>query len=209
MSTWFSHLSRDPNLFGIDLTNTLENDSIYDENGELQYSFCTDNYSAEFLYPTFARVLKDLSVKFENLQNVEDNHENILEHFDSACLSYITPDSINRTGLFFIKNEKEIDSFPNINKNNEFHIIVETQEDKDSIIDLYFKAYLVWLYHSWQENLKYLINYVPENKSFMTKEEFLENKNFNSIIKKEKVNLEKYLEKLIIPNPILFKEYFE
>jgi len=206
MSTRFSHLSRNPLLFWIDLTKTLESETLIDEEGNELNTYYTDNHSDEYLYPTFSFIIKNLALNYNNLVNVTDSWENILEHFDSACFSYIKKEAVSNFLNFEFQNNDEIDYMTVINKDNKFKMIVKSITDKNDLIDLYLKAFKLGIYLSSNSVLPFLISYKPKKYTFLLKEE-LETEEFKKKLLKENKKIESFLNKLIEVNESLFKKY--
>lgn len=147
MSTRFSRLTNNPEKFWIDLTKTLESKTQIDEYWN-SYLIFFDNYNDEYLFPTFAKVLKELSSKHSNLIDIEEGGDSLFEHFYVSCFYYIDIEKVlnNSSELKeMYKNldkKYEIDIFPEVNQEtNKFHFFVWNEKNKKILIDLYLTAF--------------------------------------------------------------------
>lgn len=149
MSTRFSHLSREPKKFNLDLTPFLESEFFETDNHGWWYFFYTDNHSEEYLIPTMVVVLNYLANnEFKKDKYYSDYN---YEHFRSACLSYIESfyDHRDFEELWFFKNKYEIDDSMYLFDDNDniidFKIYVKNENIKKSLINLFIFLYEYWI----------------------------------------------------------------
>lgn len=146
MSTRFSHLTRDPFKFWLDLSSFLDFEFYNDDNWN-QHKFFTDNHEREFLIPTMVIILNYLS-SHELEKDISDDYN--YEHFTSSCLSYIEyiNDIFEMSQLnFFIEKNEILDNkfiFDEDWKIIDFKIFVENENVKNNLIELFLKIYEYW-----------------------------------------------------------------
>lgn len=180
MSTWFSHLSSEPELFGLDLRPYLEEKFADEENFE--YPYYTDSHDDYILYPVGSAVLVHLAIYYSDCKVIKERKyrvwDDAFSHFHSSCLSYFYNEDSHPTNFDYSWLNYDSDFVEDrVDDYNEFHLYVKNENQKVALVNLFLNVVKEWVkYTSYRKELtSKMLKGMTEEEALLTVEEFLNN----------------------------------